>query len=173
MYVGYLNLPKRLSMTTYRTGYNYPSNTMYPYTTCICTVLTTTCRASLRIWTSNSWSTASLATCAWSSHLHCIYSIMPMLINLVGCIILSRRRTSHFQISIMILQPYEDDWYLILCMSEWGTRWRGSREVRGNGRSNLHAMEHEWVSDATCQNIGRLHSRDDRFWRELIALEVC
>ena len=39
MYVGYLNLPKRLSMTTYRTGYGYPSNTMYSNTICINTVL--------------------------------------------------------------------------------------------------------------------------------------
>ena len=44
--------------------------------------------------------------------------------------------------------------------------------MTGDGRSNLHALEHECVSDATCQNIGRLHSLEDRFWRELIALEA-
>ena len=60
---------------------------------------------------------ASLATCALSSHPHYRYSILPMLIILVGCVILFRRTTSYFQISIMILQPYEDDWYLILRLS--------------------------------------------------------
>ena len=107
---------------------------------------------------------ASLATCALSSHPHYRYSILPMLIILVGCVILFRRTTSYFQISIMILQPYEDDWYLILRLSGWGARWRRSREVRGNGRSNLHAMEHECVSDATCQNIGSFLERANRAW---------
>ena len=32
MYVVYLDLSKWLSMTTHKAGYDYPSNTMYPYT---------------------------------------------------------------------------------------------------------------------------------------------
>ena len=36
---------------------------------------------------------------------------LPILIILVGCVILSQTTTSHFQKSIMILQPYEDEWF--------------------------------------------------------------
>ena len=36
-------------MTTYRTGYDYPSNTMYPNTICINTVLQPSCNTPLQV----------------------------------------------------------------------------------------------------------------------------
>ena len=105
------------------------------------------------MWTSNPEITASFATCALSSdnqHGHNRISAL----HIFGYAHADYPGRLHYLVSKKD-EPLPDKYYdtsalrrrLVsnFALAGWGTRWRGSREVRGNGRSNLHAMEHGWV----------------------------